>query len=912
MAISPGDNLGPYEVLASIGKGGMGEVYRARDKRLNRDVAIKVSAEHFTERFEREARAIASLNHPNICQVYDVGPNYLVMELVEGPTLAEHLKQGAISLDESLNIARQIADALEAAHEKGITHRDLKPGNVKIKPDGTVKVLDFGLAKIGGTPTAQSDHSPTMTMGSETEAGVILGTAAYMSPEQAKGKPVDQRADIYSFGVVLYEMVTGTRLHRGETTTEVLASVLKEEPRWDKVPPQVQRLLRRCLEKDPQKRQRHIGDVMALVDDGGAGFQPAAELQSGPRRRWLWPSAAVACLAAIAAIAYWAPWRSQSTALSIRFEIQPTASMTFINGGYPMVSPNGKWVVLPATGSDGVTRMYLRALDSIEVRPLTGTESGNNLPPPVFWSPDSRFIAFASTPGPFAPGQLRKLDISGGPPQTICDVPAAVPGGTWNSDGVIIFGANDGPGLFRVSAKGGTASPMTLVDRSRQEIAHRFPRFLPDGRHFLYLRVSDKPENLGVYAGSIDTKPEEQSLKPLLLTDREAMYAPSLVGGSGRLIFLRDTTLFAQPFDPARLELSGEPVPIADQVGSFAAANAGLFSVSESGVLAYRVGTGGDQRQLTWFDPQGKVLGTVGDKGPYANPTISPDGTRVAITQFDRQSGNSNLWVLDIARGNSAKITFGDGRNDNAAWSPDGKSIAYASNRNGHLDLYQKNADGSGEETLLLKSDQDKTPTSWSRDGRFLLFTAIDPKTREDLWALPLQGERKPIPFLRTEFQEARAQFSPDGHWIAYVSTESGSPEVYVRPFSPENGSEAAAGGKWLISKGGGSYLSWRGDGKELFYSSTALRELAVNVSTEKTFQAGVPRPLFNIPFLDAGDVSADGKRFLYLAPEGSNAPSPFMVVTNWPATMKNEHVPGKLKLDDPVVAPWKFPVASY
>ena len=524
----------------------------------------------------------------------------------------------------------------------------------------------------------------------------------------------------------------------------------------------------------------------------------------------------------------------------------------------------------------------------MEVRPLTGTESGNNLPPPVFWSPDSRFVAFSSTPGPFAPGQLKKLDISGGPPQTICDVPAAVPGGTWNSDGVIVFAANTSPGLFRVSAAGGTAAPITVVDPARRETAHRFPRFLPDGRHFLYLRVSNKPENLGIYAGSIDTKPEEQSLKPVLLTDRQVMYAPSLAGGSGRLIFLRDSTLFAQPFDPARLELSGEPVPVADQVGSFAAANAALFSVSETGVLAYRVGAGGDQRQLTWFDPQGKVLGVIGDRGAYNAPAISPDGTRVAVTQLDRQGGNSNIWVLDLARGGaSTKVTFNAGRNDNAVWSPDGKSIAYASNRNGHLDLYQKNADGSGEDILLLKSDQDKTPSSWSRDGRFLLYSTVDPKTSDDIWVLPLQGDRKGFPILVTQFREGAAHFSPDGHWIAYVSTESGSPEVYVRPFSPEKGSEAAAGGKWLISKGGGLFLSWRVDGKELFYTSTALQEMAVALNAEKTFQAGVPRQLFNLPLLDAGDVSADGKRFLYLAPEGANAPSPFMVVTNWPATLK-------------------------
>ncbi len=882
MPLSAGDKLGPYEILAPIGKGGMGEVYRARDTRLGREVALKTSAERFSERFEREARAIGSLNHPNICTLYDVGPDYLVMELVVGETLADRLKTGPIPFDETLGIARQIAEAIEAAHESGIIHRDLKPGNVILKPDGSVKVLDFGLAKMGGTPTAATENSPTITVG-QTQAGVILGTAAYMSPEQAKGKPVDQRADIYAFGVVLYEMVTGARLHSGGSVTEVMASVITEAPDWNKVPPQLQRLLRRCLEKDPQKRQRHIGDVMALVDDAPS-IQAAPAAVSRPALRWQWIAAGAAALAAIVAGAIWAPWRGQPAASSIRFEIQPTAAITFINGGYPMVSPNGQWVVFPATGSGGVTRMWLRALNSTEVRPLVGTESGNSLPPPVFWSPDSRFIAFSSTPGPFAPGQLKKLDISGGPPTTICDVPASVPGGTWNRDGLIVLAINNAPGLFRVSAAGGVATPITVLDRSRGETNHRYPRFLPDGRHFLYQRVSPHPERQGIFTGSIDSKPEEQSLKPVMLSDRQAFYTPSRDGGPGRLLFLRGTTLFAQPFDPNRQELSGEPVPVTDQVGSFAAATAGLFSVSETGVLAYRVGPGGDQSQLTWFSASGALAGTAGPTGSYANPAISPDGTRVAVTQFDAQSGNSNIWVLEFARGAPAKVTFNSGRNDFAVWSPDGKSIAFASNRAGHLDLYRKNADGAGEESLLLKSDEDKTPTSWSRDGRYLLYASLDPKTSEDIWVLPLQGERKPIPLLRTEFREGFAHFSPDGRWIAYLSYESGNPEIYVRPFSPEKGSEAASGGKWLISNGGGLNPAWRADGKELFYVSTALQQTTVDVSTVNTFLPGASRRLFTVPSFSAGDASADGKRFLFAAPEGSGAPSPFMVVTNWQA----------------------------
>jgi Tol biopolymer transport system component/predicted Ser/Thr protein kinase len=894
MPLPSGTRLGPYEIAGPIGAGGMGEVYRAHDSRLNRDVAIKVSAQQFSERFEREAKVIASLNHPNICHLYDVGPNYLVMELVEGTTLAARIKEGAIPLEESLAIAKQMADAIEAAHEKGITHRDLKPGNVMLKPNGAVKVLDFGLAKLGNTPTAQSDNSPTVTIGM-TEAGVILGTASYMSPEQAKGKDVDTRSDIYAFGLVLYEMLTGKRLHRGETTTEILASVLREEPDWTNVPPQVQRLLRRCLEKDPQKRQRNIGDAMALVDDAPAsgtisGAMPAAP-PAAAKNRWLWPSVAVAAIAVVAiAAAVWAPWRGTSNVQAIRFQIPSTDTAKFIPGGFPAVSPDGRWVVFPGTGADGVTRMWIRGLDTVEVRPLTGTESPNNLPAPVFWSPDSRFIAFSTGSGGSSPGQLKKLNISGGPPQTVCDIASAIPGGTWSRDGVIVFGSNNGA-LTRVAAAGGIAAPITLLDVSRKESQHRWPQFLPDGRHFIYFRNSATPEFRGMYVGSLDVKPEQQSLKPLLLTDRQAVYSVGVNGGPGRLLFLRDSTLFAQPFDPGRLELTGEAVPVADQVGSFVPANAGLFSVSETGVLAYRVGTGGALDQLTWFDAQGKSTGTLGEMGSYADPAISPDGARVAVTQYDSGLGNSNIWVMDIARGTSTRLTFNQGSDDNPVWSPDGKTIAYRSNHGGHGDLYQKPADGSGQERLLLKSDQDKTPTSWSRDGRFLLYTNIDLKTRDDLWVLPLEGEPKPIPFLRTEFREAQGRFSPDGRWIAYTSEESGNPEIYVRPFSPTASGDSASGGKWLVSNGGGAEPNWRGDGKQLFYIPPfQLQQMAVDVATDKTFQAGVPKRLFAAPqYLTSAAVSTDGKRFLFPAIGGTGASTqtPFTVVTNWQAALK-------------------------
>jgi serine/threonine protein kinase len=530
MSLSPGEKLGPYEILAPIGKGGMGEVYRACDTRLNRDVAIKISAERFTERFEREARAIASLNHPNICHLYDVGPNYLVMELVEGPTLADRIKQGGIPLEEALNIACQIADALEAAHEKGITHRDLKPGNINIKPDGTVKVLDFGLAKMGGTPTVQSDHSPTITV-NHTEAGVILGTAAYMSPEQAKGKPVDQRADIYAFGAVLYEMLTHTRLHHGETTTEVLASVIKEEPRWDKVPAQVRRLLRRCLEKDPQKRLRHIGDVMALLDDEVAAPSSVAA-QPARKARRIWPSIAALLFVVGTVFVFIHFHETPRTALEpVRFKIPLPEKTSLVPSGAFSVSPDGRKVVFAAGGSDGTRQLWVRTLDSLEAHPLPGVEIGN--PPPPFWSPDSRFVAYNSG------GKLNKVDVAGGPPQALCDLPANTLGGSWNRDGVIIFGTTQG--LMRVSAAGGATAAITALDASRKDFAHVYPTFLPDGKHFLYLRYSADPANSGVYVGSLDAKATEQSTKQLVATEYGPVYAPSMDGSTGHLLFLRQT-----------------------------------------------------------------------------------------------------------------------------------------------------------------------------------------------------------------------------------------------------------------------------------------------------------------------------------------------------------------------------------
>jgi eukaryotic-like serine/threonine-protein kinase len=725
---------------------------------------------------------------------------------------------------------------------------------------------------MGGASTAQSENSPTLTMGA-TQAGVILGSAAYMAPEQARGKEVDRRADIWAFGVVLYEMLTGQKLFQGDDLTETLASVIKEEPKLQRAPAKVQRLLRSCLEKDPKKRLQAIGDWRLLLDEPAA---PLIAARQGAGR-WIWPSVAALFLLALAALALVHFRETPPAERTVRFQISVPEKFVFNAGTNAIISPDGRWIAFPSIGPDNMSRMYLRALDSLEVKPLEGSEGGVIAPPPS-WSFDSRFIVYASN------GKLRKSEISGGPSQIICDASGVGAGASaWNRDGVIVF-VNDG-GLRRVSAAGGTATPATVL--APGESAHRAPQFLPDGRHFLYHRMG-KPETTGVYVGSLDAKPEQQSLKPLLLSDRQAEYAPSPTGGPGWLLFMREGSLMAQRFDADKLELSGDPVQVAPGVGSLPVVDYGFFSVSETGALLYRGGAQG-QFQLTWTDAQGNPAGTLGDPGQYLFPAISPDGSRVAVAQTGSQ-GNIDIWVLDVAHGNNRRLTFDPATENFPVWTPDGKQIVFTSDRGGHRDLYMHAADGSGEDQLLLKTDEDKAPEGFSRDGRYLLYSSINPKTRNDIWILPMEGDRKPVLFLRTEFNEMFAQFSPDGRWIAYESNESGSYEVYVKPFSPGAGTEIS-GGKFMVSKGGGVAPQWRG--KQLLYTTLDGRVMAVDVTTDKTFQFGVPKRLFQAPtppttLSGAGDISYDGKRFLFIAPQGaSNAPAPFTVVLNWFSALK-------------------------
>jgi Tol biopolymer transport system component len=862
MALSAGDRLGPYEILAPIGAGGMGEVYRARDTRLNRTVAIKVSKEQFSERFEREARAVASLNHPNICQLYDVGPNYLVMELVEGEPV-----KGPLPLDVALKYAGQIAEALDAAHEKGIVHRDLKPANIMITPGGVVKVLDFGLAKTSAS-SASGAESPTFTMGA-TEAGMIMGTAAYMSPEQARGKPVDKRADIWAFGVVFYEMLTGERLFAGETVSDTLAAVLKEEPKWTRIPTRVEPLLRRCLERDLKKRLRDIGDVAALLE-------LPVQKQVGSRYR-LALGVAVLCAIVLASVSFlFLRERPPAQLDPVRFQISLPDKVGLTGGGSFVLSPDGRHLAFSAIGADGRPGIWIHDMDSLSSRRLPEADTGP-LAPPFFWSPDSRFIVFSD-----GAAKLKKADINGGAIESICDLPTAPIGGSWNHDGEIIFGNNRG-GLWRVPATGGTASQLTVLDQTHGERSHELPTFLADGRHFVYLRTSSLPEYGGIYVGSLDSKPEQQSSKQIVATRFGSVYLPNLGRGPGRLLFLREGLLMAQEFDERRMELVGEPARVAERVGTVF--NTGYFSASATGALVYRSGIG-DRSQLSWVDRQGKTSGAVGEPGPYVFLAVSPDGTRAATVRANVAVDSlQDIWLFDFGRGVSTRFTFGPGRSNNPAWSPDGKRIAFSADRerNSRLNLYQKLADGSQEEQLLLKTDQDKVLSSWSRDGRFLMYTVLDPSTKSDIWVMPLDGNRKPFPFLRTPNNEREGVFSPDGRWVAYSSDESGRNEVYVRAFSPDGADGSSAGGKWMISRDGGVRPWWRPDGKELLYNRSGQTAMSVGVNSSPVFQSGQPSVAFNaLPGTSVAAFSPDGNQILVAAPADNNRQSQFTVSLNW------------------------------
>jgi Tol biopolymer transport system component len=875
MSLSPGSRLGPYEIMSAIGAGGMGEVYRARDTNLGRDVAIKVLPDAFARDAARMARFGA-----------------------EGSTLADRVRQGPLPVDEALQIARQIAEALEYAHEHGIIHRDLKPSNIKIAPDDTVKILDFGLAKAMEADLSPEDiaNSPTLSR-MATEAGVLLGTAAYMAPEQAKAKQVDRRADIWAFGCVLYEMLTGIRAFRGDSVTDTLAAVIRGEVDWTKLPEatpvRVRVLLQRCLQKDPKQRLRDIGDARISLDEVLSGAPdaapPVAAIPAAPAAQWkLWMVAGVigALVSAAGFLAFLLLRQKTPVAQAMRFEIPMPER--FVLGSYAL-SPNGRQLAFIGTGTDGQPRVWVRSVDALDVRPLDGTEAAAGF---LFWSPDSRYVAFLSQ------GKLKKVESAGGPPLALCDVTSML-GGAWNTDDKVIFATNTG--LFEVSGSGGSASPITT------DGAVTTPAFLPDGRHFIYAHWSAQGAGLGIFVGSLDTPPGSQHPKRLVSDLSTVALPPSSDPAVRYLVFVRGTnapgatgTLMAQALDTKRLELAGEAVPIAEQVSNLS------FSTSATDVLVYVKGSqsvtsagvrGIIQGQLAWFSRDGKVLGTFGDAGSYRTVALSPDGKRVAFDRADSQnSGTRNIWLYDFTRGVTTRFTFDSAWDAYPLWSPDGSSIAFGSNRSGNWELYEKTSDLAGEDELLYTSGEAKVPTSWSPDGHGLLYFSPVPPGR--LWFLPLGGaDRKPTLLERSEFSEAVPRFAPDGRWIAYSSDESGKDQIYVRPFTSPAAQRSSAEketpvtGKWMVSKDGGTNPVWRRDGKELFYlSASGGTAMAVEVSTTGVFQAGVPKPLFKVPpGVLFWDVSADGQRFLMPAPSPTSpaAPPKFTVVLNWQSALK-------------------------
>jgi eukaryotic-like serine/threonine-protein kinase len=881
MRLSIGDKLGPYSITGLIGKGGMGEVYRATDTRLDRPVAIKVSTREFNDRFEREAKAISALNHPNICTLYDIGPNYLVMEFVEGELLSKIIERGPLPLDKALGYAVQIVDALSAAHAKGVIHRDLKPGNIIVTKNG-VKVLDFGLARLTSERLTSSSAENIETVTEPiTRAGAILGTLYYMAPEQVEAKEADERSDIFSFGVVFYEMITGQRPFGGDTQAAALASLMKDQPppmgQRQPVPRALERLVRKCLEKKPDDRwhsARDLKPALELIDldapppsSTSASIPIPVQIPSQSRKPWLWPSIAAAVVVIAGAAAGMVYLKPSAPARATRFEVTLPEGVTFSQ--YVSLSPDGHKLVFNATGEQ--SGLWVRDLDTLQWRHLAGTENSTS----PFWSPDSRFLGFA------VGTELKKIEVAGGPPQTLTTTPNAAGTGAWSPEGVIIFGGKGSGPIRRVSAAGGVATEVVGIDAARGEGFAALPTFLPDGKHFLYLRTGT-PEIIGIYAGSLDAKPGEQSKERILATGLAAPYV------DGNLFFLRDGTLMAQPFDAGKLQLQGEPVPVAEHVG--AELSAGYFSVSPAGVLAYRTGAsiaGG--LQPTWFDRQGKVTGTFGQPGPDQGLSLSPDATR-AVGRDALQAASGDIWLLDFARGVRTRLTFHQSVGSFPIWSPDGNRIAFAGGTT--LDtLYEKSASGAGEEKELLKKPGDVLlPTSWSRDGRFLLYNTNNASGNlADLWLLPLEGDRKPLKLLGSPFSEGQARFSPDMRWIAYASTESGRSEIYVRPFVAAGPSGPALGeGKWQISKDGGTWPKWRGDGKELFFRNSAS-PMAVDVSANgAAFQAGVPTRLFAAPGNTDWDVTADGKRFLIVtSPQQRNTQTPLTVVLNWQADLK-------------------------
>jgi serine/threonine protein kinase/Tol biopolymer transport system component len=890
----PGARLGPYEVIAKLGEGGMGEVWRATDTRLKRDVALKVLPAAFTAdrerlaRFEREAQVLAQLQHPHIASIHGLeesdGVRALVMELVEGEDLAALIARGPLPLDEALAIARQIAEALEAAHEKGIVHRDLKPANVKVRADGTVKVLDFGLAKALDPPGAASSsgnvatsptmlNSPTLTVAPGTQLGMILGTAAYMAPEQAKGRSVDRRADIWAFGAVLYETLTCRRAFDGDDVSEVLASVLKTEPDWGalprELPPAVRRLLRRCLEKDPHRRLSSIGDARLELDEQEPAPAPSSAIAEARRRSplgWLAAGILGAALASVALL-LWSPRRSTANDGPVRLSVvSPPGVALFPDSAGVAISPDGKtvaFIVGDALRSD--TRVWVRSLASLEARPLDDSV-GANLP---FWSPDGRRIGFMTT------NKLKTISPDGGRSETVCDAPAGR-GAAWGPDGTIVFAPEAAGPLYRVAASGGTPRALTRLDAARKEVGHRMPAFLPDGVHFLYVSLPGHDGKFDVYAGS---------LRDAGRTRVGAMESAPVFAAPGWLLFLRQGVLAAQRFDVERLSLVGDPIPLADEPTtifdpnlSFTAGR--VTSVSASGAMAY-YSAPSTNTVAVWLDAGGRATGTLTlPPAHYDRVAISPDGARAVVVR-STSAAESTLWLTDLTRGGAVRLSSGGGRNESPVWSPDGTRIVFSSDREGAQNLYVKTVGEPAPERLLYRSDVlFKFPVSWSPGGRWIVVSQLDPVTTQDLWLLPAEGGQL-TPYVMGPLRDNWGAPSPDERWFAYLSDETGNLELHVdsfpRPTRSIQVSEEGAGRVW-----------WSADGRRLLFVDTGFHALfAAAVEPGPMLRVGATSQLAPLPpGIVALDAMPDRQRFLAFLPE-QRGPGSITVVQNLPSLLR-------------------------
>ncbi len=888
-----GKTLGHYTVSTLIGRGGMGEVYQAKDQKLGRDVAIKVLPEEFAgdtdrvARFQREAKLLASLNHPNIGSIYGLeeskGINFLVLELIKGDTLADRLKHGAIPVEESLKLALQIAEALEAAHEKGVIHRDLKPANIKVTPDGKVKVLDFGLAKAftGEQGGMVLSDSPTFSI-TATEKGVILGTAAYMSPEQASGEATDKRADIWAFGVVLFEMLTGRSLFDGNNVSQTLASVIKSEPEWKNLPPnlhpRIRLLLERCLEKEAKNRYSGINDARVdiqkvLADPSGVFMRPVPSGEPRARMQKILPRVAAALVlgAMIAGVAVWNLKTSVQPHV-VRFDCELPENQQFSDLRYQAinVSPDGKQFAYSTTKG-----IYLRSVSDLTAKLIAGTEGDTRQP---FFSPDGQSIGYFSQ----SDQKLKKIAINGGTPVPLCTVTDFV-GASWYESSTIIYGQNPG-GIMRISANGG--NPELLVKAAPREILGR-PSMLPDGKSMLF---ADFGGSGRIMVQSLDTGKR----KELFSGAGGADYLPT-----GHIIYGAGNNLFTVPFDPENIEVEGERAPIIQGIYRR------QFAISKTGTLVYILprpsAIAPNERTLVWLDKNGKEEALEAEPNFYRFPRISPDGTRIALCLSS--ANNADVWIWDLARKASTRLTFGEKDDIRPIWTPDGKRIVYCSNRNGNLEIYWKAADGTGEEEKLgSASDRNLIPHSWSSDGKTLLTSEmIGSNLRWDIGMLSIERERTLKPLLNEEYYELQPKVSPDGRYVAYTSNESDIAEIYVRPFPDVNR------GKWQVSTSGGNSPIWSPDGGELFYLagslSTVEAVMRVAVETEPTFKLGTPEVLFRGTYVDADadsscpwDIHPDGKRFLMMkekapAASPSGGPRKINIVLNWFEELK-ERIP--------------------